>query len=74
MIYLSIFLVIAGMLIGLCLNYFIPDLGKTKVILITTIFVVIVGSFLFYKIYKAAHELPPGAKTIDRSEVTKDLK
>lgn len=66
-------MIVIGVLVGFCLNYFFPDMGKGRSFLIAGILVIMVGGFLFYKIYKAAHELPPGAKTIDKSEVTKDL-
>jgi high-affinity Fe2+/Pb2+ permease len=73
MIYLSVALLLVGVLIGFCLNNFVPGLGKGKSFLLAGVFVIVVASFLFYKIYRAAHELPPGAKPISKSDVTKDL-
>ena len=69
MIYIALVLIVIGIVLALSLNYFFPKLGKVKIIGIVAATISIIGGTLFIIIYKAAHEMPPGAVLIDKSDI-----
>jgi len=73
MIYILIILLFFGLITGVCLNYFYPSIGVTKVSIISFAVIVVIGGILYFIIFKAAHELPESARIIDKSEVTKNI-